>query len=107
MGSRLRKVVESLRRLHHVLCNIKALIMDYYNSFYLRFTSPQLHLSGNNHCTISAILYALAMNMLVKSAQLECRGPKTKSLIRQPPIRAFMDDLTVTTVSDTGCRWIL
>lgn len=53
------------------------------------------------------ILFALAMNMLVKSAEPECRGPKTKTGIRQPPIRAFMDDLTVTTESVPGCRWIL
>lgn len=47
------------------------------------------------------------MNMLVKSAEVECRGPLTKSGIRQLPIRAFMDDLTVTTTSVPGCRWIL
>ncbi|KAK7919075.1 hypothetical protein WMY93_010359 [Mugilogobius chulae] len=40
-----------------------------------------------------------AMNMIVKSAEPECRGPKSKSGQRQPPIRAFMDDLTVTTES--------
>ena len=53
------------------------------------------------------MLFALAMNMLVKSAEPKCRGPKTKSGIHRPPIRAFMDDLTVTTVSVSGCRWIL
>ncbi len=58
-------------------------------------------------CTISVILFSLAMNMLTKSAEPECRGPKTKSAQRQPPIRAFMDDLTVTTESVAGCRWIL
>lgn len=31
------------------------------------------------------------MNMLVKAAETECRGPLSKSGIRQPPIRAFMD----------------
>lgn len=36
-------------------------------------------------CTISVILFALAMNMLVKTAEVEWKGPK-------PPIRAFMDD---------------
>ncbi|KAJ3594922.1 hypothetical protein NHX12_004227 [Muraenolepis orangiensis] len=37
----------------------------------------------------------------------ECRGPRTNSGQRQPPIRAFMDDLTVMTESVPGCRWIL
>ena len=35
-----------------------------------------------------------------------CRGPKTKSGIRQHPIRARMGDGTVTTASVPGCRWI-
>ncbi|KAF7644982.1 hypothetical protein LDENG_00212660 [Lucifuga dentata] len=47
------------------------------------------------------------MNMLVKAAEVECRGLLSKSGIRQPPIRSFMDDLTVTATSVTGCRWLL
>ncbi|KAK1902970.1 Outer capsid protein VP2 [Dissostichus eleginoides] len=30
-----------------------------------------------------------------------------KSTQRQPPVRAFMDDITVTTESVRSCRWIL
>lgn len=87
--------------------------MDYYN-FNLRFTSGKV--TSERHrlekgiitgCTVSVILFSLAMNMLVKSAKPECKGPKTKSGIRQPSIGGFMDDLTVTTVAAPGCRWIL
>jgi len=56
---------------------------------------------------ISVILFTLAMNMLMKSAEVQCRDPLSKSGIQQPPIRAFMDDLTVTTASVPGSRWIL
>lgn len=35
-------------------------------------------------CTISMILFLLAMNMLVKSAEVEYRGPLTKSGVQQP-----------------------
>ncbi|XP_075313231.1 uncharacterized protein LOC142373743 [Odontesthes bonariensis] len=113
-GSIPHKLVEVALERHHVPCKIKALIMDYYNSFYLGFSSGAV--TSERHrlekgiitgCTISVTLFALAMNMLVKSAEPECRGPITKSGIRQPPIRAFMDDLTVTTTSVPGCRWIL
>lgn len=78
--------------------------MDYYRDFRLRVTSGAI--TSNWHrlekgiimgCTISVILFALAMNMVVKAAETECRGLLSKSGIRQPPIRAFMDDLTVTT----------
>lgn len=49
--------------------------------------------------TISVILFALAINMIVKSAELECRGPLTKTEVCQPPVRAFMDILTITFTS--------
>ena len=41
------------------------------------------------------------------AAEVECRGPLTRSSVRQPSIRAFMDDLTVTMTSVPGSRWIL
>ncbi|KAL7837203.1 hypothetical protein SRHO_G00269140 [Serrasalmus rhombeus] len=47
------------------------------------------------------------MNMFTKSAEPECRGPRMNSGQWQPPIRAFMDDLTVMTESVSGCQWIL
>lgn len=58
-------------------------------------------------CNISGTLFALAMNMLVKAAETECQGPLSRSGVWQPPIRAFMDDLTVTTTSVPRARWIL
>lgn len=58
-------------------------------------------------CTISVPLFALALNMLVKSAEVECRGPRSISGTQQPQVRAFMDDLTVTTTSVPGRRWLL
>lgn len=45
------------------------------------------------------ILFALAMNLVIKSAEMECGGPLSKSGVWQPPIRAYMDDLTITTTS--------
>ncbi len=113
-GSTPHKLVELALHLHHVPCKIKDLILDYYNNFRMRVTSgsetSDWHRIGKGiitGCTISVILFALAMNMVVKSAEVECRGPLTKSGIRQPPIRAYMDDLTITTTSVPGSRWIL
>lgn len=113
-GSIPHKLVETALDRHHVPGKIRDLILDYYKSFKMRVTSGtvtsewhRLEKGIITGCTISVILFALAMNMLVKSAEVECRGPITKSGVRQPPIRAFMDDLTVTTTSVPGCRWIL
>ncbi len=106
-------VKESLTR-HHVPESIHNLILDYYNSFRLRVSSgtatsawQRLEKGIITGCTISVPLFALAMSMIVKSAEVECRGPMSRSGTRQPPIRAFMDDLTVTAASVPECRWLL
>ncbi|XP_061902037.1 uncharacterized protein LOC133649222 [Entelurus aequoreus] len=113
-GSIPHKLVELSLSRYHVPEKICNLILDYYNNFSLRVSSGtstsdwhRLEKGIITGCTISVSLFALAMNMLVKSAEVECRGPLSKSGTRQPPIRAFMDDLTVTTTSVSGCRWLL
>ena len=57
-------------------------------------------------CIISVILFTLTVNMWL-SAEVECQIPMTRTGIHQPPIRAYMDDLTMLTSSIQGCKWIL
>ncbi|XP_063050368.1 uncharacterized protein LOC134445223 [Engraulis encrasicolus] len=113
-GSIPHKLVTKALTMHHVPQKITDLIQDYYSSFSMRFTSGsttsawhRLEKGIITGCTISVTLFALAMTMLVKAAEVECRGPLSRSGTRQPPIRAFMDDLTVTATSVPGCRWLL
>ncbi|RXN12199.1 reverse transcriptase [Labeo rohita] len=108
------KLVEVALEKHHVPQKVKGLILDYYSKFSLRVSSGQLTSDWHQlevgiitGCTISVTLFALAMNMMVKAAEIECRGPLSKSGVRQPPIRAFMDNITVTTTAVPGARWIL
>jgi hypothetical protein len=62
---------------------------------------------GIKGCTISVILFTLAMILFALAmSEVKCRGPLTKSGVQQPPIRAFIDDLTVKT-SVPGSRLIL
>src|SRR4029434_1513287 len=58
-------------------------------------------------CTISPILFIMGMNLLITAAVKESRGPIMESGIRQPPLRGFMDDLTITTATHVQTRWIL
>ncbi|XP_016087054.1 uncharacterized protein, partial [Sinocyclocheilus grahami] len=68
-GSIPHKLVELALHLHHVPSKIKDLILDYYNNFRMRVTSgsetSDWHRIGKGiitGCTISVILFALAMN---------------------------------------------
>ena len=113
-GSIPHKLVETALIKHHIPEGIRNLIMNYYNNFKLRASSElttsnwqQLEKGIITGCTISVSLFTLAINMLVKSAETECRGPVSSSGTQQPPIRAFIDDLTVTAPSVHGCRWLL
>ncbi|KAK0143400.1 hypothetical protein N1851_018471 [Merluccius polli] len=56
---------------------------------------------------ILVILFSAVMNLLVKSAEKLCRGAVLATGIQQVPIRAFMDDLTITAKSVLEGRWIL
>lgn len=84
-GSIPHKLVEVVLEKYHVPQKVKHLILDYYDRFSLRVSSGQMT-SDRHHlevgiitgCTISLALFALAMNMLVKAAEPECRGPFSK-----------------------------
>lgn len=81
-GSIPHKLVEVVLEKYHVPQKVKHLILDYYDRFSLRVSSGQMT-SDRHHlevgiitgCTISVTLFALAMNMLLKAAEPECRGP--------------------------------
>ena len=113
-GSVPHKLLEASMKSYHVPQRVIKLVTTYYGNFYVRHTVgdkqtrwQRLEKGIVAGCTISVILFTAAMNLLVKTAEKECRGPKTKSGIRQPPIRAIMDDLTTTVPSIVGTRWIL
>lgn len=112
-GSIPHKLVQLTLMKHHVPSRCRDLIADYYSNFSMRVSSGEITSSWHKveigiitGCTISVTLFSLAMNMLTKSAEPECRGPCSNSGQRQPPIRAFMDDFTVMAESVPGCRWI-
>ena len=82
-GSTPHKVVEEALRRYHVPSSLSNLILDYYYNFNLRITSGpktsdwhRLEREIITGCTISATLFSLAMNMIIKSAEVECRGPR-------------------------------
>ena len=47
------------------------------------------------------------MNLIIRAAERETRGPKTVSGIRLTTNRGFMDDLTISTECHIQSRWIL
>ncbi|XP_030008310.1 uncharacterized protein LOC115431800 [Sphaeramia orbicularis] len=94
--------------------HIKGMITSYLGGIQLRFKTTHFTTQWQNlekgiitGCTISPILFIMGMNLLITAAGKEARGPKMQSGIRQPPIRGYMDDLTVTTTTHVEARWVL
>ncbi len=74
-GSIPHKLVEVALERYHVPQKVKELILDFYNKFSLRVSAGplssdwhQLEVGIITGCTISVTLFAIAMNMLIKSA---------------------------------------
>ena len=106
-GFILHKLVEEALKRYHVPGKTRICILGYYDNFQMRISSRiitsdwhRLERGIITGCTLFATLFTLAINMIVKSAEMMKTGGC------QPPIRAYMDDLTVTTTSVMRSRWI-
>ena len=113
-GSIPHKLIEITLRTYHIPESFTELIMHYYDNFKIRFslnnftTSWQkLEIGIITGCTLSMILFAGAMNLILNSVQRTSRGQTMKSGIIQPPSRAFVDDMTLITKSAIEARWSL
>lgn len=99
---------------YHVPGDVVNLVRGHLSKINMRFSSGKLT-SGWQRlekgimagCTVSVILFVAAMNILLKEAAKECRGPVADNGTRHPPCRAFMDDVTVMAPKEVGTRWIL
>lgn len=76
------QLVQTTMTKHRVPHHIADLILNYYDQFRMRVPAQEvtsewhrLEVGTITGCTISVTLFVLAMNMIVKSAEPECRGP--------------------------------
>ncbi|XP_066263250.1 uncharacterized protein [Branchiostoma lanceolatum] len=99
---------------YHVPQQARKIIFQYLDCLQIRFTVngsttawQRLQRGILTRYTISVMLFVAAMNLVMKPAIGQSRGPKGKSGLRQQPLKAFMDDLTITTESVLSARWIL
>lgn len=100
------KLVELTLKTYHVQERFQKLLQCYFDNFNMHFTCgdfttdwQKLKVGNVTSCTISVILFSAAMNLLVKSAEKLHQGAMLANGIQQVPVRAFMDDLTITAKS--------
>src|SRR5215470_9593881 len=100
--------------MHHVPLVVVDILKQYFNAFKMRFSTPtyttdwtQLEVGIAMGCTISPVLFVLAMQVLLKAAEAETELVDLGQSVRMPPLKAFMDDTTVITNSRGNAQAVL
>ena len=115
-GSVQHKLIDAAMELYHVSEKVQQVVKSYFGGIQIRFTVDdyitawqRLEKGIVTGCTISPILFVIGMSMLTRAAEREreTRGPQMNSGIYQPPIRGFMDNLTVSTTTHIQAGWVL
>ena len=106
-------ILSSLRRAH-VPEEMCTLIAEYYSDVKIRFSTKEFTTEWQKvekgiitGCTLSVIVFALAMSMLIAEVKRETKGPKTKSGQQQVNSRLFMDDIATTTETLVQTKYLL
>lgn len=113
-GTLPHKLIELTLTKYFIPPVFREMIMDYYSRFHIRFTTEnfttdlqQLEIGIITGCTLSVILFCGTMNLIIKSTEKISRGAHMKTGIIQPPNKAFVDDMTLSTKSVVEGRWSL
>ena len=98
----------------HVPEDIVNLVNDYYSDTSIRFSTKHFTTEWQRvekgiitGCTLSVVLFALTMTMLVMTVKDETKGPKTASGQRQVSCRLFMDDIATTAETTVQTKYLL
>ena len=102
-GSIPHQLIKVALQHYHVPEHVNKLITSYFSNIHLRFSTErfetdwiELQKGIVTGCTISVILFIMGMNLIIKAAERETRGPETNTGIRLPPNRGYILCATVT-----------
>ena len=100
-GSVPHRLIKFSMDFFHIPTKIQRMLMSYYDNFKMRFTTSDyttdwvdLQVGIPMGCTVSPVLFVLAMQVIVRSSEDSGQGVEVAPGQILPPIRSFMDDLT-------------
>ena len=86
----------------HIPGKLVKFLKCYFDNFRMRFTTREYTTSYQKlevgipmGCAISPMLFVMAMEVIIRATCVTCTGFEIEPGLRLPPIRAFMDDLTL------------
>ncbi len=101
-GSVPHKLIEFAMEFFYIPQKLINYLMKYYELFQMRFTTTayttgwqDLQVGIPMGCTVSPVLFVMAMEIITRGAMNYGRGVEISPGLVLPPIRSFMDDLTL------------
>ncbi|GFO00046.1 reverse transcriptase [Plakobranchus ocellatus] len=99
--------------MYHVPEVIQVMLGDYFSGFRMRFSTNDYTTNWINlgvgiamGCTISPILFVMAMEVILKAAEGNAGPANLGGGCSMPPLKAFMDDTTIICSKDETRRML-
>ena len=113
-GSVPHEMIQLSLETYHVPPKIREMLKTYFDGFSMRFSTREYTTCWINldvgiamGCTISPILFVLAMEVILKAATGSAGPADLGTGYQTPPLKAFMDDTTVLSTNENDTREIL
>ena len=113
-GSVPHQIIQLALRVYHVPEDIQVMLDKYFNGFRMRFSSNSyttdwiiLEIGIVMGCTISPILFVMAMEVILKAAEGSAGLANLGGGCYMPPLKAFMEDTTLICSNEAERRQML
>ncbi|GFN86106.1 reverse transcriptase [Plakobranchus ocellatus] len=108
------EMIQLALRMYHVPEVIQVMLDDYFNGFRMRFSTNNYTTNWINlevgiamGCTISPILFVMAMEVILKAAEGSAGPANLGGGCSMPPLKAFMDNTTIICSKEDETRRML
>ena len=113
-GSVPDQMIQLALRMYHVPEDIQVMLDDYFSGFRMRFSTNSyttdwinLEIGIAMGCTISPILFVVAMEVILKAAEDSAGPANLGGGCYMPPLKAFMDETTIICSKEDETRRML
>ena len=113
-GSVPHQMIQMALTMYHVPKEICQMLRTYFDGFQMRFSTAEYTTDWINlevgiamGCTVSPILFVMAMQMLLKATESKAIPAELGGGCQMPPLKAFMDDTTILSSNEEETHRVL
>ncbi|GFR70068.1 reverse transcriptase [Elysia marginata] len=108
-GSVPHEMIQLVLRMYHVPEDIQVILDYYFSGFRMRFSKNWINLEVGTAmgCTIPPILFVMAMEAILKTAEGSAGPANLGGECSMPPLKAFMEDTIIICFKEDETRQML